>query len=873
MNSTTQQSVLVPVEGLIQLTIASAIRWYGKINLPAENRSVDILIFNLLGEFWAIPSQCPHQGCNLAHAKLLDEIALLCPTHNWRINIKFSGVRVIENQGQFAVPISSAKLLDINIFREERKIVNFEASKTLELLRDEISKIRLANLKQEKQIHVITNDMDAMLRDSETQKLQLKLKANQYQNLNRFVDRIMDTLDVLLFVIGTDGRILRINKSVERELGYSEKDLLQSPIDQLLPEKERQRLLQSLPILPWGIQSVLLENIRLKGFYSGEHVLLGHADADAPIIYWLNCNLLHCDQGKLEGAVVSALNITELKMRETRLRLSAKVFESSKEAIFITDAQGFILEVNAAFCKISGYAQSEMIGLNARVLKSRLQSYKFYKQLRTALLKQGFWKGEVWLQCKNGANCPMLLNINAVYDDHGELTHYAAISTDISLQKKNEQDLKQLAYYDVLTELPNRFLFRDRVEHEISMAQRNNTRLALFFLDLDHFKNINDTLGHWAGDALLQTIAQRIQGCLRKSDTVARMGGDEFTVILPNLNTINDSTEVARQLVQAIAKPVQIKEHTVFIGASIGIAIFPDDGSDFYALTKHADTAMYAAKTKGRGVFQYFEASMNEAAHQRLLLENSLRNAIERGEFQLTYQPKADCYLQAITGAEALIFWRRDGFGVMPPESFISVAEETALIIPLGNWILKTACLQANIWERLRPGFRIAVNISPRQLMHEDFIAVLDNILAETRTKPECLEFEVTESLVMHNIENATERLQQIRKRGISLAMDDFGTGYSSLSYLQKLPIQTLKIDKSFIEAYKGDIYSNEAAFIKTIVSLGQVLNLNVVAEGIETEAQLNLLRLYGCHEIQGFYLSPPVTAEVFQKRWLEKHI
>ena len=873
MNSTTQLSVHVPVDALTQITIGASIRWQGKINLPEENRVADILIFNLLGEFWAIPTQCPHQGCNLSHAKLLDEIALLCPTHNWRINIKFSGVRIIEHHGQFTVPVSSVKLLDINTLVQERKTVTHEASKTLELLRDEISKIRLANLKQEKQIHVITHDMDAMLRDSETQKLQLKQKANQYQNLNRFVDRVMDTLDVLLFVIDTEGCILRINKSVERELGYSETELLHTEIDHLLPEKERQRLSQCLPPLPWRIESVVLETIRLKGFYAGEHVLLGQAQADTPTIYWLNCNLLHCDQGKLEGAVVSALNITELKMREMRLRLSAKVFESSKEAIFITDAQGNILEVNAAFCMISGYAQSEVVGLNARILKSRLVSSKFYRQLKTSLLKQGFWKGELWLQCKSGANCPMLLNINAVYDDHAELTHYAAISTDISQQKKNEQDLKQLAYYDVLTELPNRFLFRDRVEHEISMAQRNNTRLALLFLDLDHFKNINDTLGHWAGDALLQTIAHRIQHCLRKSDTVARMGGDEFTVILPNLNSINDSTEVARQLVQAIAKPVTIKEHTVFIGASIGIAIFPDDGSDFYALTKHADTAMYAAKTKGRGVFQYFEASMNEAAHQRLLLENSLRNAIERGEFQLTYQPKADCYLQEITGAEALIFWRRAGFGIMPPESFIGVAEETALIIPLGNWILKTACLQANIWEQLRPGFRIAVNISPKQLMHDDFMQVLDNILAETRTKPECLEFEVTESLVMHNIEKACERLQQIRKRGIRLALDDFGTGYSSLSYLQKLPIQTLKIDKSFIEAYNGDMYSNEAAFIKTIVSLGQVLDLNVVAEGIETEAQLNLLRVFGCHEIQGFYLSPPVTAELFQKRWLDKQI
>ena len=336
------------------------------------------------------------------------------------------------------------------------------------------------------------------------------------------------------------------------------------------------------------------------------------------------------------------------------------------------------------------------------------------------------------------------------------------------------------------------------------------------------------------------------------------------------MNGIAIATELAQQLINVMTDPVQLKDHTVYIGVSIGIAVFPDDGGDFYTLTKHADTAMYASKTKGRGTFQYFEAGMNEAARQRLLLENALRLAIEQEEFQLYYQPKADCVLGRIIGAEALIRWRRPGLGMMPPDSFISIAEETALIVPLGKWILKTACLQANAWAKKQAGFRTAINLSPRQLLADDFIPVLDAILAETGTDPGWIELEVTESLVMHDIHTATERLHQIRQRGIHVAMDDFGTGYSSLSYLKSLPIQTLKIDRSFIQAYNGDPASNEAAFIKTFVSLGQILDITVVAEGVETESQLSLLQSYGCHVYQGYYLSPPLPEDEFQRRWFD---
>jgi len=852
------------VESPTLIDTADPPRWTGRIHLPGKLQPIDILVFNIQGEFRALPALCSHEGYDLTHCPLLDGNILVCPAHSLRINLNTSGFRVTEDGGRFLVLLDETKPAG----NTGNTPCNGKPEIVIQL-QEEIDKLRLATQKQERQILVITQSMDAMLSESEQQKGKLKEKADQQQALGRFVDRIMDTMDDLLFVIDTEGRIRRLNTAVERELELSEAELLGTGIDDLLSTAERQQLAVHLPALPWTLRSALLETIRLTGYYSGEHALLGKHRDKPKAVYWLKSSLLHSEQGKLEGAVVTALNITELKNRETRLRLSAKVFESSSEAIFITDPQGTILEVNAAFCAITGYQRSEVLGQSTRLLKSKLHDQAFYEDLWQALLSKGSWKGEIWNLCKSGNYCPMLLSINAVSDEQSRLTHYVAIFSDISHQKQTEQELKQLAYYDVLTSLPNRFMFKSRFEHELFSAQRNNTRLALFFLDLDHFKNINDTLGHWAGDRLLQIIATRIQGCLRKTDTVARLGGDEFTIILPGLTGISDATELARKLVDAITQPMLIKEHTVYIGASIGIAVFPDDGSDFYTLTKHADTAMYASKAKGRGMFQYFEAGMNEAARQRLLLENALRLAIEREEFQLYYQPKADCTLSRISGAEALVRWRRPGFGMVPPDRFIAIAEETALIIPLGTWILKTACLQANEWARQCTGFRIAINLSPRQLLADDFIIVLDRILAETRTAPEWIELEVTESLVMHDIEKATERLQQIRERGIHVAMDDFGTGYSSLSYLQKLPIQTLKIDRSFIQAYTGDPASSEAAFIKTIVSLGQVLNMKVVAEGIETEAQLALLQSYRCHEIQGYYLSPPLPADEFQKRWL----
>jgi diguanylate cyclase (GGDEF)-like protein/PAS domain S-box-containing protein len=858
---------LIPVQSVSFIASADPPRWTGRIQLPGNRHAVDILIFEILGEFKAFPAFCPHQGTNLTHCPLENEGILLCPAHQLRIEAlnDTHSYRVEKVEGRFVVILIEDGHVDQN-----GQLFGDQHSFALERMRKEIEQLRLANLKQERQILVITRSMDAMLSESERQKQKFKERAEQERAFARFVNRILDTMEDLMFFFDKKGRIRRVNMAVERELGFTEAELAASCIDDLLPAADRQYLADRLPMLPWPVHSVLMETIRLDSYYSGEHRLLSKHLDNTQAVYWLKSSALYSEQGKLEGAVITALNITELKVREMRLRLSSKVFDNCSEAIFITDQQGNIQEVNDAFCEITGYERSEVIGQNTRLLKSNMHEQAFYTRMWQALLEQGAWRGEIWDRRKNGELCPMLASIDAVYDEQGRLTHYVAVCTDISQQKQTEQKLQQLAYYDVLTLLPNRVLFKDRLEHDIRVAQRNRARLAVFFLDLDHFKNVNDTLGHWVGDYLLKIIANRIQSCLRDLDTVSRLGGDEFTIVLTGLAGIADATELAQRVIDEVQKPIEIADHVIYVGASIGIAVFPDDGDDFYTLTKHADTAMYAAKAKGRGQFQYFEAGMNETAHQRLLLENALRLAIEQEDFQLYYQLKLGGSSDRIAGAEALIRWKRPGFGIMPPDRFISVAEETGLIIPLGAWILKTACLQAKAWKDRIAGFRMAINLSPRQLLDGDFIPVLDQVLAETGTDPEWIELEVTESLVMHDIEKACERLCQIRDRGIRIAMDDFGTGYSSLSYLQKLPLQVLKIDRSFVQAYTGDPASSEATFIKTIIALGHSLNMTVVAEGVENESQLAVLKAHGCDEFQGYYFSPPLPADEFERLWLD---
>jgi len=450
---------------------------------------------------------------------------------------------------------------------------------------------------------------------------------------------------------------------------------------------------------------------------------------------------------------------------------------------------------------------------------------------------------------------------SVVHEDNGEVSGIIGVATDITERKQAEKRLVQLANYDSLTGLPNRTLFRDRLTHAVAQANRKNRLVALLFLDLDRFKMINDSLGHHAGDKLLQAVSERLLANAREEDTVARLGGDEFTVILEDITNTEDATIVARKILEVMGKPFYLDGHEVFVTTSIGIAIFPLDGQGLDGLLKNADTAMYRAKEQGRNNYQFYTADMNAKAVEHLIMESSLRHALDRDEFVLHFQPQIDLHSREITGMEVLLRWNHPELGLLYPNQFMLLAEETGLIISIGEWVLNKACAQAALWQSQGlPPMRIAVNLSALQFREDNLVATVADALDLAGLDPQYLELEITESFLMDNVDSAIVKLKALSNLGVHLAIDDFGTGYSSLSYLKKFPLNTLKIDQSFVRDISTD--PDDAAIAEAIIALAQTLNLRVMAEGVETEEQINFLRTRGCDQAQGFLISHPVPAQ-----------
>jgi diguanylate cyclase (GGDEF)-like protein/PAS domain S-box-containing protein len=519
-----------------------------------------------------------------------------------------------------------------------------------------------------------------------------------------------------------------------------------------------------------------------------------------------------------------------------------------------------IVSVNPAFCAITGYRHEEILGRTPKFLQSGRHDAAFYSAMWREIEQAGHWRGEIWDRRKNGEIYPELLSISVVKDAAGTTTHYVGVCTDISSLKQYEARLQHQAHHDALTGLPNRALFQDRFRETLGRARRHRSEAAVLVLDLDRFKNINDSLGHALGDLLLQAVAQRLTASVREVDTVARFGGDEFAVLLDTMENGQKAGHVAQKLVDALAHPFQLGGHELYISASIGIGCYPQDGTDAEVLFKNADTAMYRAKAEGRNNYQYFSAEMNARALENLQMSNHLRQALERDEFQLHYQPHVELQSGRVSGAEALIRWRHPALGMIPPAKFIPLAEETGLIEPIGEWVLKAACRQMRAWQDAGlPLQRIAVNLSARQFRHPELVRRIAGILEETRLPARHLELEVTESMVMQNPENAAAVLSELRAMGISIAVDDFGTGYSSLSYLKRFPIHFLKIDRSFVSGIPQD--ADDAAITKGIIALARSLNLKLIAEGVETAEQREFLKRSGCDEGQGYLFSKPVPA------------
>ena len=556
--------------------------------------------------------------------------------------------------------------------------------------------------------------------------------------------------------------------------------------------------------------------------------------------------------------------INGLKLMEQRLELWAKVFEASSESIMVTDAARLIVSVNQAFCRGSGYEAGEVIGRRPSLLRSDRHPDEFIDDIWRLASLRGSWQGELWLQRKSGEEILLRTVVNAVRDGHNEITHFIAVAHDISEHKANEQRINHLAHHDALTDLPNRSLCIERLRMSISQAERQKCRIGVLFIDLDRFKNINDSLGHHIGDGLLRSVAQRLLAAVRLGDTVSRLGGDEFVVIL---NGVADNQEIMHivdhRLIPLIGQPHEVEGAELHVSCSVGIAVYPEDGSEIEALMRNADAAMYQAKSSGRNNAQFFTAEMARHANERMNTENDLRYAVERGELRLYYQPRVDCRSGRLLGSEALVRWQHPERGLIAPARFIPIAEESGLIVPIGAWIINEACRQQAQWRDQGVGeIAISINVSAVQLRDPELAATIKAAMATRQIRPQLIELELTESLLMEHAGATIDLLHQLKALGVSLSVDDFGTGYSSLNYLHRFPIDKLKIDQSFVADMLDD--PNDLAITRAIIGLGHTLGLKVVAEGVENVEEARMLAAAGCDELQGYLFSRPLPAEDF---------
>lgn len=542
-----------------------------------------------------------------------------------------------------------------------------------------------------------------------------------------------------------------------------------------------------------------------------------------------------------------------------------QIIDSMMEGVIITNLEGRIEAVNVAFCSLTGYSAEEVIGKTPRILKSGRHTPSFYKKMWSSLLSAGYWQGEICNRRRNGELYTEWLAITGVKDGDGRLTRYMGVFTDISKRKRAEEKIKRMAFYDTLTDLPNRVLFRDRLEQSLAEAHRARQVLAVLFVDLDRVKLINDTLGHEIGDHLLKAVADRFSACVREDDTVARLGGDEFLLLLTDMSEREDAVKIAGKILETLKPPFHIDDHELYVTASIGISLYPYDGEDPETLLKCADTAMYRAKGQGRNTFEVFTPAMKIEVLEQHALGNNLRRALDREEFSLFYQPQLSLGTGEVIGVEALVRWKHPELGLISPAQFIHWAEDTGLIVPLGEWVLRQACLQSHRWhEAGYPHLTVAVNLSARQFREANIVEMVSSILSETSLSPERLELELTESVIMDGGGPSLSAPYELKALGVRFSIDDFGTGYSSISYLKRFPASTLKMDRSFVMDLATS--QSDAAIATAVVALGHGLNLTVLAEGVETEPQLSFLRSLQCDKMQGYLFSKPLSPEDFEK-------
>jgi diguanylate cyclase (GGDEF)-like protein/PAS domain S-box-containing protein len=657
--------------------------------------------------------------------------------------------------------------------------------------------------------------------------------------------------DGVNLVKAADGLIQYANRRFHEMFGYAQGELEGKHVSILNAPMDKS---------PVDIAAAIMRSLETDGIWIGE---LANQKSDGSV-FWTNASVStfnHPEHGILW--ISHQTDITARKLAEEQLRLSAKVFDSSTEAIIVTDAAVNIISVNPAFTEITGYGFDEVAGKNPRLLSSGLHDSQFFADFWQTLEENGCWQGEIWNRRKNGEIYPEWLSITMVRNSMSEASNFVGFFSDISDRKAAQQKIDFLSFHDSLTGLPNRQFAIDRINQCIAHAQHTHSKFAILVIDMDNFKSINDSLGHPAGDFILAAVATRLRESMRELDMVSRLGADEFLAVLLDVNTSDEIIRISEKLLEIMALPFSFQQQEISMSVSIGVAVFPSDGGDFETLLKNGDLAMYRAKEAGRNTYLFFDESINTNAFEYLYLRNGLRRALERSDFVLHYQPQIDLYTGELIGAEALLRWLDPELGLILPDRFIAVAEESGLIIPIGEWVLFEACRQAMEWQQAGlPKCLIGVNLSAVQFKRGDLAKTVKMALDKTGLNPACLELELTESILIRETENILSRVSDLKMLGVKLSIDDFGTGYSSLSYLKRFNVDKIKIDKSFVMDLKCD--AGDLAIVQAIIQIAKSLSMKTIAEGVENQEIVELLRSLHCDEAQGYFYARPMPKDEF---------
>jgi diguanylate cyclase (GGDEF)-like protein/PAS domain S-box-containing protein len=685
----------------------------------------------------------------------------------------------------------------------------------------------------------------------------LKSPYDELEGSTRYLKAILDNLFAYVALLDIHGAVLEVNKAPLDRAGFCREDVIG----------------QYFYDAPWWTHStevrdkIMRAMERARQGYSDRFDVVAKMGGDFQTLDFMISPVLD-DQGNVIGLIPSAVDISYRKKVETDLRIAATAF-ASKAGILVTDANKKILRANQAFLDAMGYSLEEIVGKNPRIFKSGRHNADFYAQMWKSINESGSWEGEIWDARKDSRLIYRWLNITAITSEDGLITHYVSTQTDITARKNAEDAVAHLAFYDSLTDLPNRRLLSDRLQHAQASIARTGKEGALLFIDLDNFKALNDTQGHDVGDLLLVQVAKRLKACVREGDTVARLGGDEYVVVLEDLSTdaVEAATQakaVGRKILLSLNQPYQLVGHEYRNTPSIGITLLNDQQLSIEEMLKQADIAMYQAKKSGRNTLQFFDPKMQEAINTRVTVERELLVAVEQNEFELHYQAQVDEGGQMM-GAEALIRWNHPLRGVVFPDQFIPLAEETGLIVPIGAWVMDAACAQLQAWQdnQAARNLTIAVNVSAKQLQHDDFVLQLKSTIEKYRVSPSLLKLELTESMLVQNVEETIAKIEEIRRLGIRLSLDDFGTGFSSLQYLKKIPLDQLKIDQSFVRGLESDRHDRH--IVRAVIAIAQSLEMDVIAEGVETQGQLQLLKGNGCLNYQGYLFGKPMPIAQFE--------